>query len=99
MNLGSELLNLRRNKASSVEMLMGAIERVDAAQSVNVRMTREFALHALSDAVLANVAVHANESYWGDAASGKTTRPARGTRRSARRLEASANVYQRRLFA
>jgi len=99
MNLGSELLNLRRNRASSVAALLSGMERVEAAKSATVRMTREFALNDLSDAVLANVAVHANESCWGDDGAERMRRPARRTRRKPLGFEASAGSYQRRLFA
>lgn len=96
--LGTELLNLRRNRTSTVATLLGGIDHVAAAPSDLTRMTRAFALKDLGDAVLANVAVHALEAYWGDMPVAKSHRAAHPSRR--RRLHADpGQVHQRRLFA
>jgi hypothetical protein len=66
MNLGTDLLNLRRNKASTVAILISGIERLATARSETTIMTRTFALNELADAVLAQVAVHALDAFWDD---------------------------------
>ena len=99
MNLGSELLNLRRNKISTVATLLSGIERLDSAQSETVRLTRQFALNDLGDAVLANVAVYAAESYWGNEPLRTARRSNPASRRRNRPLDSTASSYQRRLFA
>ena len=97
MTLGSDLLNLRRNRTSTVSILLDGIERLEAAQSPMVSMTRKFALNDLSDAVLTNVAVHAVEACWGDARVPKIRRSQLSPRRSRRRFGFTSN--QRTLFA
>jgi len=67
-------LNLRRNKTSTVATLISGIERLARAQSKTTVMTRAFALNELGDAVLAQVAVHALEAYWGETLLRKTRR-------------------------
>jgi len=63
--LGTQLLNLRRNKTSTVAALISGMERLATARSQITLMTRSFALNDLVDAVLAQVAVHALEASWG----------------------------------
>jgi hypothetical protein len=99
MTLGSDLLNLRRNKTSTVATLLGGIERLAEARSETIFMTRAFALTELGDAVLAKVAVYAVESYWGDAPLPKTRRSNSASRRNSRRYGTNFASYQRRLFA
>ena len=99
MALGSDLLNLRRNKSSTVTILLNAMERLAAAQSQTVYMTRKFALNDLSDAVLTNVAVHATESYWGDNPRPKARRSTPSARRGRRRLGSHFSSHQQSLFA
>jgi hypothetical protein len=99
MNLGSGLLNLRRNKTSTVLTLLSAIDRLEGARSETVKMTRAFALAELGDAVLTNVAVHAAESYWGDAPLRKTRRGRSSSRSKSRRFDPLSSSFQRRLFA
>jgi hypothetical protein len=98
MSLGTDLLNLRRNRTSTVATLISGIERLGAARSDTTYMMRAFALKDLGDAVLANVAVHALEAYWGDTPLRSARRAAAPSRRRNRRLD-STNLYQRRLFA
>jgi hypothetical protein len=99
MSLGSDLLNLRRNKTSSVLTLLSGIERLAAARSETVMMTRSFALAELGDAVLANVAVYAAESYWGNAPVHKMHRGKLSSGAKSRRFDRLASSVQRRLFA
>jgi hypothetical protein len=99
MSLGSDLLNLRRNKTSSVLTLLSGIERLATARSGTLHMTRAFALNELGDAVLANVAVHAAEAYWGDIPLRKPRRGRVSSRSKSRRFDSLASSYQRRLFA
>ena len=98
MNLGTDLLNLRRNKASTVATLIGGIERLVTAQSETTMMTRAFALNELADAVLAQVAVHALQACWGTSPPPKTRRDASSSRRRLRQTD-PGQWHQRRLFA
>ena len=98
MGLGAELLNLRRNKLSSVEALLAGMDRLKEATSDLQTMNRAYALNALGDAVLANVAVHALENDWGDVPQRVSRQARAATRRQPRRAEI-VQLYQRRLFA
>jgi len=98
MGLGSDLLNLRRGKFSTVEALIGGIDRVAEATSELQRMNRAFALNELGDAVLASVAVYALENCWAGQPVQQTQRAVRASRRSSRRSDIG-QLYQRRLFA
>lgn len=98
MGLGSELLNLRRSKMSTVEALLAGMERVAEASSDVQKMNRTYALNALGDAVLASVAVYALEDYWGDKPLRGVRRAATASRRRPRRSDVG-QLNQRRLFA
>ena len=98
MGLGAELLNLRRSKLSSVEALLAGMDRLKEATSNLQTMNRAYALNALGDAVLANVAVYALENDWGDVPQG-VIRQARAARRRRPRRAEIVQLYQRRLFA
>jgi len=99
MSLGTELLDLRHNRTSTVTSLIGGIERLATARSAIVSMSREWALRGLADAVLANVAVHAVENYWGgDEPLRKVLRANIASRQKHRRADAR-HLHQRRLFA
>src|SRR6516162_7558444 len=94
MSLATELLGLRRNRISTVATLIGGIERLATARSAIVSMSREWALNELADAVLATVAVHAVENYWGDKPLPKVRRAATSSPQRHRRTD---NRHQRRL--
>jgi len=98
MGLGTELLNLRRSKLSSVEALLAGMDRLAEARSDVQIMNRAYVLNALGDAVLANVAVYALENDWSKEPRGKSRRVAVTTRRRPRRSDI-AQLHQRRLFA
>jgi len=98
MTLGTDLLNLRRNRTSTVATLISGIERLATAKSDTTLMMRAFSLKDLGDAVLANVAVHALEAYWGDAPLRNARRATASNRRRTRRID-TMQLYQRRLFA
>jgi hypothetical protein len=98
MSLGTDLLNLRRNKTSSVATLIGGMERLAAAQSAIVSMSREWALADLADRVVTNVAVYAQQAYWGDAPLPKQRRASFASRWRQQRVDLG-QLYQRRLFA
>ena len=98
MSLGTDLLNLRRNKTSSVATLIGGMERLAAAQSAIVSMSREWALVDLADRVLTNVAVYAQQAYWGDSPLPKQRRASFASRMRQRRID-PGQLYQQRLFA
>jgi hypothetical protein len=96
--LGSDLLNLRRNKTSSVATLVGRMDQLSLTESPTKLMMRTFELNVLADAVLTNVAVHAQEAYWGDVPLPTPRRGATSSNRRRRRPN-SANLHQRQLFA
>jgi hypothetical protein len=97
--LGSDLLSLRRNKTSSVSILLGRMDQLSTTQSATKVLMRTFELNALADAVLANVAVHAVEAYWGHAPLPKPRRGAASSRRRRPRQPNPAQLRQRLLFA
>ena len=98
MSLGTDLLNLRRNKTSTVATLLSGMERLATARSETTLMTRAFALNELADAVLAQVAVHALDACWDDLPPPKMRRESASSRR--RLLQTAAGQpHQRRLFA
>jgi hypothetical protein len=98
MSLGTDLLNLRRNKTSTVATLLSGMERLATARSETTLMTRAFALNELADAVLAQVAVHALDACWDDLPPPKMRRDSTSSRRRLRQTDAG-QLHQRRLFA
>jgi hypothetical protein len=98
MGLGIDLLNLRRSQISTVQTLLAGIDRLAAARTDVKFMSRAFELTELGDAVLAKVAVHALENYWGDKPLRKSRRASVTSRRRPRRSDIG-QLYQRRLFA
>ena len=98
MGLGTDLLNLRRNQFSSVEALLAGMDRLAEATSDVQIMNRAFALNALGDAVLTNVAVHATENDWSKEPLRAARRASASPRRRMRRSDLN-QLYQRRLFA
>jgi len=98
MSFGTDLLNLRRNKTSTVATLLSGMERLATARSETTLMTRAFALNELADAVLAQVAVHALDACWDDLPPPKPRRDSTPSRRRLRQTDAG-QLHQRRLFA
>ena len=98
MSLGTDLLDLRRNKTSTVATLLSGMERLATARSETTLMTRAFALNELADAVLAQVAVHALDACWDDSPPPKMRRDPTSLRRRLRQTDAG-QLHQRRLFA
>ena len=96
MGLGTDLLNLRRSKLSTVEALIAGIDRFAEARSDLQIMNRAFALNELGDAVLASVAVYALENDWSDK---PLRKPQRATSRRRPRRSDITQLYQSRLFA
>src|ERR1700751_5290179 len=97
MSLGTNLLDLRRNKASTLAAPIGGSEWLATAKSETALMTGAFALYELTDAVLVQVAVYALESYWSDTPHPKLHRAPISARRKRRRPE-SGQIHQLRLF-
>ena len=98
MGLGTDLLNLRRSKLSTVEALLAGIDRVAEATSDLQIRNRVFMLNELGDAVLAKVAVYALENGWSEEPQKKARRAIDASRRRVRRSD-SGQLDQRRLFA
>jgi hypothetical protein len=62
MSIVSDILNLRQNQFSSVEMLIGMLDRQNAAPDLDHLVSRGFAVREAADLVLLNVAAHAAEA-------------------------------------
>lgn len=62
MGIADEILCLRRNQTSSVTLLLGALEWVDAGSLGPRSVARAFAAAEAADIVLLNVAAHAAEA-------------------------------------
>jgi hypothetical protein len=100
MGIATEILSLRRNQTSSVEILLGAIEWSRLASEKHFATARAFAAAEAADIVLSNVAAHAAEAM--NEPTARRTRRATLPARSKRRRSDSgllSNGIQHRLFA
>jgi hypothetical protein len=100
MGIATEILSLRRDQTSSVEILLGAIEWSRLASQKHFAIARAFAAAEAADVVLLNVAAHAAEAMSEPMA--RRTRRATLPARSKRRRSDSgllSNRIQHRLFA
>ena len=99
MSIATELLSLRRDQDSSVNLLLGAIAWEKAARTPEHKTSRHASVLQLADVVLLNVAVHATE------ASGEVPPTIHGTRRAVlpfrrkRRRPDPGQLHQHKLFA
>ena len=98
MGLGTDLLNLRRSKLSTVEALMAGMDRLAEANSDFQIRNRAYLLNELGDAVLSRVAVYALENCWDIPPQRQSRRTPSKPRRRPRRSDLT-QLYQRRLFA
>jgi len=62
MSMATEILTLRNNQMSSVEILLGAIDWQNAAQDDDHFLSRGYDVTVAADLVLLNVAVYAAEA-------------------------------------
>lgn len=101
MGIVTEILSLRRNKTSSVETLLGAIEWTYAAPIGTQSVARAYAAAEVADIVLLNVAVHAAEALNEQPTTRKARRAASPSRRRPRRFDPGrlSNQTQSSLFA
>jgi len=88
MSIASEILRLRREQSSSVEMLIGAIAWEKSAQRADHRRARHCAVVQLADVVLTNVAVHAAEALGEPPTTRGTRRDSLPSRRKRRSFDA-----------
>lgn len=101
MSITTEILGLRREQNSTVDLLLGAIAWEKAARNPEHKRARHAAVLQFADLVLLNTAVHAGE------ASSETPNPTRSrirrlievTSRRIHRRSDPGQLHQRRLFA
>jgi hypothetical protein len=98
MGIATEILNLRRNRFSSVEMLISTLERFHEASPEN-QFRREFLVHEAADIALTNIAAHASETIAALQATPTRTQRAVSIRRRSRRFNSGPSTGQRALFA
>ena len=98
MSIATELLSLRRDQDSSVNLLLGAIAWEKAAQSPEHKRARHASVLQLADVVLLNVAVHASEASGEPPTTRKNRRAVFPFRRKRRRPD-PGQLRQHRQFA
>ena len=98
MSIATEILSLRRDRHSSVNLLIGAIAWEKAAQTPERKMARHADVLQLADLVLLNVAVHAGEASSGPPTTHRTRRAVVPFRRKHRRSD-PGQLHQHTLFA
>ena len=98
MSTATKVLSLRRDRSSSVERLLAALEWEKAAQDDEHILSRGYAVAEAADMVLLNVAVHAADALSEPPAIPRTRRPHLRSRRERRRPE-TPQMRQRWLFA
>ena len=100
MSIATEILALRRNRSSSVELLLGAIEWARQAPGGYVAEARMFAALEAADRVLLNTAAHAAEALNEPQTTQRSRRATMPSRRRRRRYDSgSSSDEQCRLFA
>jgi hypothetical protein len=95
MSVVTDILNLRRNQTSSVELFLSALEWQKCATEAEHILSRGYAVTEAADLILLNVAAHAAEAL----AEPRTIRKARRsvpTSRRNRRRSDSGPLQQRR---
>jgi hypothetical protein len=97
MSIATEILSLRRDQTSSVNLLIGAISWEKAAQRADHRMARHAAVLQFADLVLLNVAVHAGETLSQPPTTHRTRRGVLPYSRKRRRSD-PGQLHQHRLF-
>ena len=98
MSIATEILSLRRDQGSSVNLLIGAIAWEQAARNPQHKMARHADVLQLADLVLLNVAVHAAEVLSEPPTIHRRRRAVPSSRRNRRRTD-SGQSHQRMLFA
>ena len=93
MGIATDILSLRRDRLSSVTMLLSAIERFHEVRTFN----RSFQVNEAADLVLTNVAAHAAEALVAQQPTGGRAQRVISIRRN-RRVKASPSTLQRQLF-
>jgi hypothetical protein len=98
MSITTEILNLRRDRSSSVAALLNAMEWECAAQDDTRTLARGYDVLRMADLVLLNVAAHAADVLGELPAISEARRATPPPRRKRRRPD-PAQLHQRRLFA
>jgi hypothetical protein len=100
MSIATEILSLRRNRSSSVELLLGAIEWARKAPVEYVVETRMFAALEAADLVLLNTAAHAADTLNEPPTTQSSRRATMPSRRRRRRYDSGSSFHEQcRLFA
>jgi hypothetical protein len=94
MGIATDILNLRRSRFSSVEMLISAIERFHDAPDEKLP-ARAFYVDQAADLVLTNVAAHAAEAMGEPSPTTARTQRAKALRRKTRRFSSGPSTLQR----
>jgi len=100
MSIATNILNLRRDRSSSVETLLALIDWEHQAWTRNHKMSRHYAVEQAADVVLMNVAAHAAEAdkyLTAPDSAGPETRAFVRTRKG--RRSGPGWLHQRRLVA
>ena len=98
MSILIDILNLRHNQTSSVELFLAALDWQKAAQDDERILARGYAVTEAADMMLLNVAVHAAEALSEPATIRRTRRAQLQSRRKRRHYD-PGELHQRRLFA
>ena len=98
MSILADILRLRHNQTSSIEIFLAALDWQKAAQDDERILSRGYAVTEAADLVLLNVAVHAAEALSEPAAIRRTRRAQLPSRRKRRHYD-PGELHQHRLFA
>lgn len=99
MSIATEILSLRRDRLSSVTMLLALLDREHEPMSLYQQATRRYASLEAADVVLTNVAAHAAEAMMYLQPTTGRTRRATSLRGKSRRFNSGSSTLQRTLFA
>ena len=98
MSITTEILSLRRDRSSSVEALLNAMEWECAAENDARTLARGYDVLRMADLVLLNVAAHTADSLAQPPAIPQARRATLPLRKKRRRPD-PGQLHQRRLFA
>jgi len=99
MSIVTEILSLRRDRLSSVTMLLALLDREQEPMSPYQQATRRYASLEAADVVLTNVAAHAAEAMVYLQPTTGRIRRAISLRGKSRRFNSGSSTPQRTLFA
>lgn len=99
MSIATEILSLRRERLSSVTMLLALLDREEEPMRLHQLASRHYASLEAADVLLTNVAAHAAEAMVSlQPTTGRTGRIV-SIRRKGRHFKSGPSTLQRQLFA